>query len=191
MKTINYQIITLSLLVVSMFFYPKLNFIHRAHKWENSASFPNNTILCSGAIIDIGRCTGSAYCTACTTCNYCVYCNNGGSCGVCQKTEIKQPSNTSPRSRTKHTKIESSRWTPPNDTVGIFDSDALQKNGQSTYEVTAATSLRAYPDSQSAVLKRLAIGEEIIMLDCPYKYWCKVISKGKIGWVKKHLLQEK
>ncbi|RKS22000.1 hypothetical protein CLV94_2637 [Flavobacterium endophyticum] len=31
----------------------------------------------------VGRCTGSAYCTACTNCSGCKYCNSGGSCGVC------------------------------------------------------------------------------------------------------------
>jgi len=39
----------------------------------------------------VGRCTGSAYCTACTNCSRCAHCSNGGSCGVCSSSNDYTP----------------------------------------------------------------------------------------------------
>jgi len=60
------------------------------------------------------------------------------------------------------------------------------------YVVTKATSLRALPDSQSGVLKRIAASDQVKAIDCgSNEFWCKVIHNGKKGWVKKHLLEKR
>lgn len=53
------------------------------------------------------------------------------------------------------------------------------------------TSLRSSADSQSAVLKRLRVGDEVEVLETSDKWWYKVSCEGKEGWVKKQLLQQK
>jgi len=47
-------------------------------------------------------------------------------------------------------------------------------------------------NSKATVLKRLAKDDRVQMIDdFSEKYWCKVIYKGKMGWVKKHLLRKR
>lgn len=53
------------------------------HREVINNAIHGEVILCSGEIIELGKCLGKANCTACTTCEYCKHCNSGGSCGVC------------------------------------------------------------------------------------------------------------
>lgn len=128
-----------------------------------------------------GRCTGSVYCTACKNCSRCGYCNSGGSCGVCGK-----------RARTYPTKKKKKRTVnKSHNSINLSSSDQSNYVTEDIYVLSQKTSLRQAATSQSTVLKRLMINDTIKMLDRnSNKYWCKVIFKGEIGWVKKHLLQK-
>ncbi len=134
----------------------------------------------------VGRCTGSAYCTACKNCSRCGYCNSGGSCGVCrkrpQKTYYPKKKKTiSNKHTTNNSKIStpSSFYTPSHLTEDV-------------YILLDKTSLRQSANSRSIVLTRLAINDSVQLLDgYSEKYWCKVIFREEIGWVKKHLLQKR
>jgi hypothetical protein len=55
--------------------------------------------------------------------------------------------------------------------------------------ITQKTSLRSHPDSQSDVLRRLAVGTELELLDKTNEYWWLVSCRGQEGWVKAHLLR--
>jgi len=131
----------------------------------------------------VGRCTGSAYCTACSNCSRCRHCNSGGSCGVCGKRvktyrpKKKKKATTSYKSNIKKSTPSSSQPTPLTEAV---------------YVLTDKTSLRQLANSRATVLKRLAKDDAVQMVDgVSEKYWCKVIYEGKMGWVKKHLLEKK
>jgi len=60
----------------------------------------------------------------------------------------------------------------------------------SRYAITKRTSLRQSPTAKSKVLKRLAVGTEMVIIEHIDKYWCKVILNGKEGYVKSFLLEE-
>lgn len=49
----------------------------------------------------VGRCIGSAFCTACTNCSACKYCAAGGTCGVCAGRK-KNVGNYSPNTYSRH-----------------------------------------------------------------------------------------
>ena len=171
-------LITLSLvtlLTLSFFTAPLIQSNQNAKSKEFTAP-----IMCAELE---GRCTGSAYCTACKNCSRCGYCNSGGSCGVCGK-----------RAQTYPTKKKKKRTVNKNyNNINLPSSSSYQSNylTEDIYVLTHKTSLRQSATSQSVVLKRLAINDIIQMLDgVSNKYWCKVIFKGEIGWIKKHLLQK-
>jgi len=66
----------------------------------------------------------------------------------------------------------------------------LQTQGQTQYaRVTKNTSLKTDNSSESKTITRLSKNEELIFLDNCGRYYCKVELNGKIGWVKKHLLE--
>ena len=56
--------------------------------------------------------------------------------------------------------------------------------------VTTRTSLRKSPTASSKVLKRLAVGTEVKVLEQVNKYWCRVILNGREGFVKSFLLEK-
>lgn len=64
-----------------------------------SMSAQNHKLIascCDAKSKELGRCTGSAYCSACSNCSRCAHCSNGGSCGVCAS--YSQPARyTTPR----------------------------------------------------------------------------------------------
>lgn len=60
----------------------------------------------------------------------------------------------------------------------------------SRYAITKRTSLRKSPTAKSKVLKRLAVGTEMVIIEYVDKYWCKVILNGREGYVKSFLLEE-
>lgn len=47
----------------------------------------------------LGRCTGSAYCSACKNCSRCAHCGSGGTCGVCSSVESQAPVYSIPRKK--------------------------------------------------------------------------------------------
>ena len=58
------------------------------------------------------------------------------------------------------------------------------------FVVIQTTSLRELPDSQSKVIRRLNIGDEVTLLEAAKGYWWKVNYEGTIGWVKNSLLEK-
>lgn len=171
-----------------------------SHREVINNAIHGEVILCSGEVIELGKCLGKANCTACTTCEYCKHCNNGGSCGVCAPGNRYEPEPPKYRSSPKPAPQPKTTYPKSESKIYIFEeTDKDEKfTPESTLEVeedifivSAATSLRKLPNSESQVLKRLAAGDEVSVIDCSNKYWCKVIYDDKVGWVKKHLLQEK
>ena len=59
-----------------------------------------------------------------------------------------------------------------------------------TFQVTKATSLRALPTSSSAVINRLAEGDQLQVVEKTEYYWWKVVDKGRVGYVKALLLEK-
>jgi uncharacterized protein YgiM (DUF1202 family) len=57
--------------------------------------------------------------------------------------------------------------------------------------VTEKTSLRQSATHESSILRRLDVGEEVVVLEHTNQYWWKVVHYDKTGWVKKALLREK
>lgn len=57
------------------------------------------------------------------------------------------------------------------------------------YFVTQRTSLRSHPTSDSDVLRRLAVGQELQVLEKTYDFWWMVSVNGREGWVKARLLE--
>ncbi len=132
----------------------------------------------------VGRCTGSAYCTACSNCSRCGYCNSGGSCGVCGKSVKTYRPKKKKKTTSKYKSI-------PKKTAPSPASQSTHLT-EVVYILKDKTSLRQLANSKATVLKRLAKNDKVQMVDgSTEKYWCKVIYKGKMGWVKKHLLEKK
>ena len=147
---------------------------------EESSIFTEPT-MCTELV---GRCTGSAYCTACTNCSRCGYCNSGGSCGVCRK-RVKTYRPRKKKKTTLSNQYNIKKSTPSSDNQPNHLTETI-------YVLTQKTSLRESADASAKVLRRLAINDRVQMLDSyTQKYWCKVLHKGKIGWVKKHLLEKR
>ena len=137
-----------------------------------------------------GRCTGSAYCTACSNCSRCGYCNSGGSCGVCGKRPKIYYAKKRKHKKTNE-KINFSKIT----SKSSYNNKSSSKPTLLTediYVLIQRTSLREYAHSSAKVLRRLAINDRVQILDeYSQKYWCKVLHRGKLGWVKKHLLEKR
>ncbi|MCB0550247.1 MAG: tetratricopeptide repeat protein [Phaeodactylibacter sp.] len=58
------------------------------------------------------------------------------------------------------------------------------------FQVTKATSLRERPTSSSSVLRRLAEGDRLQVIEKTEYYWWKVRDNGRTGYVKAQLLEE-
>ena len=56
--------------------------------------------------------------------------------------------------------------------------------------VTTRTSLRKSPTASSKVLKRLAVGTKVQVIEQVDKYWCRVLLNGREGYVKAFLLEK-
>ncbi len=182
---------TFSFLILSIIVLTCSSFFPQSSTFSDVKEIEIGKTLCSSSP-NVGTCRGSAYCTACKNCKYCRYCNNGGSCGVCSKRSTrtystpkykKQKKNSSPKRR-----IPRKTYTPPKNPIQYSQPTYLYN---SIYTITKKTSLREFGTSKSKVLKRLNVKTEVIILDNSGKFWWKVRSNGKTGWVKKHLLKKK
>jgi len=60
----------------------------------------------------------------------------------------------------------------------------------SNQTVTKRTSLRKSATASSKVLKRLAVGTKVQVIEQVNKYWCRVILNGREGFVKSFLLEK-
>ncbi|MCB0629763.1 MAG: SH3 domain-containing protein [Lewinella sp.] len=60
---------------------------------------------------------------------------------------------------------------------------------EDTYEITQRTSFRSLPDPQATVMKRLAVGTKLELLEKTDSDWWKMKLDGKTGYVKRRLLE--
>lgn len=164
---------------------------------ESQSDLSGKILLCSGEPYHPGTCVGSAYCTACKNCKYCGHCNSGGSCGVCGKRAGRTPSpQYYPAPEKQYTPPSSTARSPGTDNYRTIEVEPPTPTAfppateKKVYTVSTATSLRQSADSQAVVLKRLAPGHALYLIDCSDRYWCKVTHLGRTGWVKKQLLVE-
>ena len=58
------------------------------------------------------------------------------------------------------------------------------------YKLTDITSLRIKPDSQSSVILRFNVGDNVEVINSSDEWWWEVIHNGKRGWVKRRLLKK-
>lgn len=188
MKKILIALVATSIIAVSFFDDgSRFDLFFRNDHTQQLSMTTGTVILCSGEKLDLGRCTGSAYCSACKTCNYCAYCNSGGTCGVCDNRETRVTlRRTIPSTSEIHT-IPGEKKEEPKSNHRV-NTGKSKKSKDLIYEVIKATSLRKAPDSRSSVLKRLSIGDKVTVIDCSNEYWCKVIYRHTQGWIKKHLI---
>lgn len=143
-----------------------------------------------------GRCTGSVYCSACKNCKYCAHCNSGGSCGVCGKKPVRTTRKPQTEVVKKYYPSRPKETDKQTSEVGGSSSDEIKTattpdEVPKVYLLTQETSLRAKGEAQAQVLKRLKVGEEVVVLENSGKYWWQVQQNDRKGWVKKHLLKEK
>ncbi len=72
---------------------------------------------------------------------------------------------------------------------GQADKEATLSRSWGVFQIVQETSLRQQPGSAYKVLKRLAVGAEVALLEKTDKYWWFVSYKGQNGYVKAHLLE--
>jgi hypothetical protein len=60
---------------------------------------------------------------------------------------------------------------------------------EGTFEIIQRTSLRDQPDAQAKVMKRLAVGTKLELLEKTHRDWWKMRLDGQIGYVKQRLLE--
>lgn len=61
-------------------------------------------------------------------------------------------------------------------------------NVEGTFEIIQRTSLRSEPDAQARVMKRLAVGTNLELLEKTDKWWWKMKLGDQVGYVKQRLL---
>lgn len=70
---------------------------------------------------------------------------------------------------------------PPSENLAATDTGA-------SFEIIQRTSLRSKPGPQALVMKRLAVGTNLVLLEKTDKHWWKMKLGDQIGYVKQHLL---
>ena len=139
------------------------------------AQLTNTKLLASCCETKVGKCTGSASCTACKNCSRCAYCSNGGSCGVCSKrTEIQT---FVPKTATK------------NSSLHIVTTEKKTTSHSLFYAANTALNLRKEPVATSAVVEVVKRNGRLIHL-ATMKDWVKVRveESGNVGYVPKKFL---
>lgn len=131
----------------------------------------------------LGRCTGSAYCSACRNCSRCAHCGSGGTCGVCAPSTSSSadyyPSrNTSSKKKTKSNSYSSKR-------SSNLSADVTSTNvGRDYLEVNAGElSLRKGPGNSYPVIEKLKRKQRLLFIS-KHDQWIKVkvVSSGNIGY---------
>lgn len=152
---------------------------------------------------EVGRCTGSSYCSACTNCSRCKYCNSGGSCGVCSggSRRTYTPANT-PKRNTYYYPSSSSNSNSNNNQNNKIKAYSSSNNINSTefhdlpndiyseYYLkilmvnTLTLNLRKGPSVSFDILERLSKYQELVFL-AMIGDWVKVRVKSTnaIGFV--------
>lgn len=135
---------------------------------------------CSISNNEIGRCTGSAYCTACKNCSRCAHCSNGGSCGVCSGSSNNFYSNEKKAKKTSSTNYSNKAYTTKKyyykDEVIVIYNDFVN--------------LREKPSTSSKILEKLSFGDKVFFIE-ETGDWIKVKVKESenIGYLYSKILK--
>jgi hypothetical protein len=133
----------------------------------------------------LGRCTGSAYCSACKNCSRCAHCGSGGTCGVCSPVESQTPLYSSPRKKASSYKPRSSASGQQKK-----QSFSAEKSNMKSYvsESLSAVklkeiSLRSGPGLSYPVIETLKRNQKVKLL-AKKGEWVKVkvLSSGTTGY---------
>lgn len=129
------------------------------------------TICSTSPSSSIGRCTGSAYCSACRNCSRCAHCNSGGSCGVCARGYKSYSIPSEP----------SSGYSSPSG--GNF---SLESTNQILFIRSQMLNLRSGPGTQYAIIGKLTYRQKLTLLATSGE-WLKVSveGSGQVGFVHK------
>ena len=131
-------------------------------------------LIASCCETEVGKCTGSAYCSTCKNCSRCKYCSNGGSCGVCAGTRINTFSSSSKKSTsTSSTSSKKTTKVTPN-----------YYAGKTLTVVNASLNLRKEPSTNSEIIESLSKNDKLSFIEEKGE-WIKVLvnDSEKIGWV--------
>ncbi|WP_369075180.1 SH3 domain-containing protein [Dawidia cretensis] len=133
--------------------------------------------ICSTSLASssVGRCTGSAYCSACKNCSRCAHCNSGGSCGVCAR---RSKSYSIPR---QHSSVYS-------DPSG--SNFAPESINQILFIKSQALNLRSGPGTQYTIIGKLTYRQKLTLLAASGE-WLKVSveDSGRVGFVHKNYVK--
>lgn len=66
--------------------------------------------------------------------------------------------------------------------------EELAPEYEGPFEIIQRTSLRSEPDAQARVMKRLAVGTNLVLLEKTDKWWWKMKLGDQVGYVKQRLL---
>jgi|GEM_PF-4824352 len=171
-KTLSYIVIFFTIGIILSFFGEIENF---DLKRIEPATMAESLVLCSGNMLDSGRCTGSVYCTACTNCKYCKHCKGGGSCGVCGKKIVRKKRKATSRIKSQNNGMSQTNYhsksnlTPKGNKLAQFTRSGI---------IIQKTSLRDAPNSKSKVILRFRAGDEVTILKECNDWWCKVLFEA-------------
>lgn len=134
-------------------------------------------------IINNGRCTGSAYCSACSNCSRCAHCSNGGTCGVCRGSSSNN-FYSAPKKRTTK-RLNTTNYYKPVQESRIFYAN------EEIIIYKEKINLRELPSTESKIIERVSYGQTVIFIQ-EIKDWSKVKVEetGTIGYIYSKLLND-
>lgn len=123
---------------------------------------------------EVGKCTGSAYCSTCKNCSRCKHCSNGGSCGVCAGTTINTFTSSSKKSTSKS--ITSQAKT--------IEAKTNYYVGKTLIVINTTLNLRREPKTTSEIIQTLSKNDFLTFIE-KKEDWIKVIvnENQETGWV--------
>lgn len=116
----------------------------------------SSNYYCSTSYNEIGRCTGSAYCTACKNCSRCAHCSNGGTCGVCSGTSNNFYSSE---------KKKSKKATSTNYSNKSYTTKKYYYTDEVIIIYNDFVNLREKPSTSSKILEKLSFGDKVIFIE--------------------------
>ncbi|WP_078062875.1 SH3 domain-containing protein [Solirubrum puertoriconensis] len=118
----------------------------------------------------LGRCTGSAYCSACSNCSRCAHCVSGGTCGVCAAPVSYKPTRraTTP---SRSSRSRSSSGNPYSAPARTYNSLA---EGNVYFVAASTLNLRAKPAADAKILAVLNRNDVITILELTNDKWVQV-----------------
>lgn len=143
----------------------------------------NSALAFDGCCGKVGRCTGSAYCTACSNCSRCAHCGSGGTCGVCSSKSIDY----TPKKRNKPSAKKSypaQSKTSANKDRDISNSTDLSTNQEILIVQKAVINIRKRASINSVIIERAYKNARLIKLQTLNSWHkIKVEKTGTIGYV--------